>query len=1087
MLSHLRVSTKLVGVIGIVMVAASAAVAWFVFRSAERGLRSQVEAQLAAERNSRARLVSAYFQRFDDNLRLATKLLVTQFALRDMPAAIRSLPQQLRRTAEPGSADDQRLRAYYEADVHASMVRGGLAWRGVEHYLPGSAPLRLLQSAYVAANPHPAKSQLSSLGLRADYGRLHAMIHPVACGWVATFALPDVLLVAVDGTVLYSCSKRIDLATNLRTGPFQNSGLAEAFRRAVSMPADTTALVDYQPYEPIFGAPASFGAAPVFDTTTRALLGVLVFEVGIHEINSTMTDASGFGGSGESYLLGPDLVMRTDSRFVADSTILKRAVQTPAGRRALAGESGTMEQDDYRGVRVLAAYAPIDVATMRWAIVAEIDLAEALAPARLFQTTLAWVLAIVGLVGGFVMWEALRRIVLSPVAALAAGARRVAARDYSQPVGLTGRDELGQLAQSFDGMMASIGSQVDELRRAQAALVAAEDERQRVLTAAGVGLWRGDLASQVWRMDARARAMLGLNKNAVVNMQSWTSALHPDDRARAVATLQEVKRAAAPYQLEYRVVWPDGHVRHLLERGLSSGPPGQPATHIDGIFYDITALRFAERRAEQLLEAAPDGMVVVDAEGRVVLVNAAAERLFGYARSELIARSITTLLPDSPRPPELGDSALQGQAREVWGRRQDGTRVPIEVRLSPLEAADGRLLVAVMRDISERRAAEHSLRESEERLAAAAQGAHLGLWDVDPQDRQVVVNALFESQLGYAPLTLRESDEKWSRLRGGLAAWIALVHPDDRERIDRLIEMFLAGGPESYRAEQRVRRGDGTYTWILSVGNSVSRDEQGRPMRVNGVHMDISGMKALQGDLQQRLEELQRLQSLRDGLVHMIVHDLRSPLTSVMGFLDLIRSDPSVTDLERTRFIAAAYDGGSQMAEMISSLLDINRLEAGEMPVDLQPVNICEVTADAMRSLGGLVVGRHVVHETPHGVIAAICDPALIRRVVGNLLGNALKFTPADGAITVSVTQVDGQPRVEVADTGPGIPADFIPRAFDKFSQGSEGRAGKRYSTGLGLTFCKLAVEAHGGTIGVTSEVGVGSRFWFDLPAPRQG
>jgi len=114
--------------------------------------------------------------------------------------------------------------------------------------------------------------------------------------------------------------------------------------------------------------------------------------------------------------------------------------------------------------------------------------------------------------------------------------------------------------------------------------------------------------------------------------------------------------------------------------------------------------------------------------------------------------------------------------------------------------------------------------------------------------------------------------------------------------------------------------------------------------------------------------------------------------------------------------------------------------------------------------------------------VASNCDPGLIRRVIGNLLGNALKFTPASGSITITASSDGRTARVEVADTGPGIPADFLDRVFDKFSQASEGRSRKRYSTGLGLTFCKLAIEAHGGTIGVTSEVGVGTQFWFELP-----
>jgi two-component system sensor histidine kinase/response regulator len=242
-------------------------------------------------------------------------------------------------------------------------------------------------------------------------------------------------------------------------------------------------------------------------------------------------------------------------------------------------------------------------------------------------------------------------------------------------------------------------------------------------------------------------------------------------------------------------------------------------------------------------------------------------------------------------------------------------------------------------------------------------------------------------------------------------------------------------------------------------------------------------LRRLQSDLQHRYEDLQKLQHLRDGLVHMIVHDLRSPLNSVLGYLDLVRTDTTASEQDRANFIDVAHTAATQMVEMISSLLDINRLEAGEMPVDRQAAELCAIAEEGVRSLGGLAIGRNVTQTAPDGPIELSCDAALIRRVVGNLLGNALKFTPERGAITITVSRVNGQPHVEVADTGPGIPADFIGRVFDKFSQADAGRAKKRYSSGLGLAFCKLAVEAHGGTIGVSSEVGKGSRFWFQLPA----
>src|ERR1051325_4256321 len=199
-----------------------------------------------------------------------------------------------------------------------------------------------------------------------------------------------------------------------------------------------------------------------------------------------------------------------------------------------------------------------------------------------------------------------------------------------------------------------------------------------------------------------------------------------------------------------------------------------------------------EHARAMLLEAAPDAMVVADASGTIVMINAATERLFGYTRRELVGMTVEALVPEASagrhaghRDSYLAEPAVRamGSGLDLWGRRRDGSLVPVEISLSPMDAPEGLVGVAAVRDISERRVAERSLKESEERLAAAARGANLGLWDVDPRSREVLVNDIFESQLGSPPLALRETGDKWTRLRGGLDGWIEVLHPSDRQTV----------------------------------------------------------------------------------------------------------------------------------------------------------------------------------------------------------------------------------------------------------------------------------------------------------------
>jgi two-component system sensor histidine kinase/response regulator len=237
----------------------------------------------------------------------------------------------------------------------------------------------------------------------------------------------------------------------------------------------------------------------------------------------------------------------------------------------------------------------------------------------------------------------------------------------------------------------------------------------------------------------------------------------------------------------------------------------------------------------------------------------------------------------------------------------------------------------------------------------------------------------------------------------------------------------------------------------------------------------------LQHDLERQNEELRRLESLRDSLMHMIVHDLRSPLTSIVGYLDMLKSSDNLTHEEVQEYTKAAGYGASALLALINSLLDINALEAGQMRLHKEPSDIGVLASRALMPLEGLTVGRDVSLGLPAQAVTVDCDPQIIERVIMNLLGNALKFTPAKGSIVVAVMQNGERCRVEVRDTGRGIPPEYLERVFDKFQQVEARKERKMYSTGLGLTFCKLAVEAHQGQIGVNSTVGVGSTFWFEL------
>jgi len=238
-----------------------------------------------------------------------------------------------------------------------------------------------------------------------------------------------------------------------------------------------------------------------------------------------------------------------------------------------------------------------------------------------------------------------------------------------------------------------------------------------------------------------------------------------------------------------------------------------------------------------------------------------------------------------------------------------------------------------------------------------------------------------------------------------------------------------------------------------------------------------------QRELQENYRRLSELERLRDSLVHMVVHDLRSPLLGLSGCLQMLQADlEGKLEAEQAGDLESALTAAQRLSEMVTSLLDVSRLEAGQMPLSKEAVDLRKVISGAIESLGGLTRGRHVLFTSSDTPVTVVCDPEVIGRIVANLLGNALKFTPASGEVRVSAVPSANEVRINVADTGPGIPPEYRERIFEKFGQVEGQKEGKKHSTGLGLTFCKLAAEAHGGKIGVDSEVGHGSTFWFTLP-----
>jgi len=242
-------------------------------------------------------------------------------------------------------------------------------------------------------------------------------------------------------------------------------------------------------------------------------------------------------------------------------------------------------------------------------------------------------------------------------------------------------------------------------------------------------------------------------------------------------------------------------------------------------------------------------------------------------------------------------------------------------------------------------------------------------------------------------------------------------------------------------------------------------------------------------ELARKKAQLEELDRQKDMLTNALVHDLRQPLTAVISGLSTAEADLGLP-AETKELLGIAHSGGAALLGMVNDLLDVTRMEAGKPTVQLRQVEPREFVVGGTEGLRSLARENDIelVVRVEDGLPEVVVDGGRLRRVVENLVGNALKFTPAGGRVEVEarLDGAGGELIVSVSDTGEGIPEDQQARIFDKFALAGDRRAAGRTSTGLGLTFCKMAVEAHGGRIWVESEPGEGARVAFTVPVGRE-
>ena len=521
-----------------------------------------------------------------------------------------------------------------------------------------------------------------------------------------------------------------------------------------------------------------------------------------------------------------------------------------------------------------------------------------------------------------------------------------------------------------------------------------------------------------------------------------------------------------------------------------------------------------------VFEAAPGLFLVLDPDLVIVAVSDAYLRATMTARPAILGRPLFEVFPDDPDDPAAdGVANLRASLDRVRAslrpdsmavqryaiRRPEAEGGGFEERWwspinSPVLDGDGRLAQIIHRveDVTDfvrlkaRETEQERLNEElrsraetmeaeiltrAEEIAAADRelrrvNAELdrffslssdmfGVFNLDGTFRRV--NAAWQIALGWSP------DELVGR------PFLDLVHEDDRERTIAEFERATSEGTTTTRFENRYRHRDGSYRWLDWTGRLVP----GESVHYSAAR-DITERKEVDAALDAARLAAEGANRAKSEFLSRMSHELRTPLNAVLGFAQLLERDELTAEQEESvRYISRA---GRHLLELINEVLDISRIEAGEMTISAEPVAVAELLDEVVGLVTPLASGRSVTID----IQAATCDTNVLadsqrlRQVLLNLLSNAVKYNRDGGTASVACSHVDGRHRISVSDTGFGIPTDQFARLFAPFDRLGADRSSVE-GTGMGLALSKGLVEAMGGAIGVESEVGRGSTFWIEL------
>ncbi len=544
---------------------------------------------------------------------------------------------------------------------------------------------------------------------------------------------------------------------------------------------------------------------------------------------------------------------------------------------------------------------------------------------------------------------------------------------------------------------------------------------------------------------------------------------------------------ALPVTYEMEILTKNGMIKEVELSTASIGTKDN--LQIIGIMRDISErkkaeeeLKAAKERMQILVEGTPHLFFYVqDTKADVKYISPSVEKITGHSVEQWLGQHhwFTTDSPINDEARKRTYESLSGIINiepilaEIY--HANGQTLLLEIYEKPIFEGEKVVgLQGVAHDVTKQKVAEDKLKELNTRLQTAIEGANIGIWDQDFTTNKVVRLGRWGEMLGYST----------SEIDSEFTSWKELIHPDDIEAVKQSIIAHETGNVNEFKVEHRLRTKNGDYKWILNWGRIYQRDEDGKPLKASGVHLDIDERKRTEIEIQNAKEQAEKANQLKSEFLAQISHEIRSPLNAVLNFSQLIKEEFKGKLKEELEVSFSGIESASKrVIRTIDLILNMSELQLGTYEVTKRKLDLITVLTNIRKEYLNLAKSKNLE-------LRFICnyekaeinsDEYAVNQIFANLVDNAIKYTNK-GYVEISLSKNENDSySVKVSDSGIGISQEYLPEIFEAFSQEERGYSRRFEGSGLGMALVKKYCELIDAEIHIESERDKGTSFTLVL------